>query len=396
MQWCYSHTFISSHWLPVAESTTSTLCTNSYPYKVLLPHFQTCDGEWWGGSCVGVCGRSGSGPPILNGVLWVGQSTQVSWKRPGDPDCSSCGQWLQWDHPWGTHCSKRWGTFYMRHNYHTLRMHQHEVYLNYYILFRKTQWYFSHTFTGSHGLPAAESTTSTLCINGYPYKVLLPHFQACDGEWWGERCAGVCGRSGSGPPILNGVLWVGQSTQVSWRRPGDPDCCLCSQRFQWYYLWGTHCSKERGMRTLYKAVKITTHWGCNSIKLIYTTILFRMTQWHSSHTFTGSHWLPAAEITTSTLCMNGYPHKVLLPHFQACDGEWWRGRCAGLCGRSRSVLLILNGVLWVGQSTQVSWRRPGDPDCSFQYQRLQWDHQWGTHCSKRELAYISSFSLYIL
>ena len=27
----------------------------------------------------------------------------------------------------------------------------------------------------------------------------------------------VCGRSGSGPPILNGVLWVGQPTQVSMR-----------------------------------------------------------------------------------------------------------------------------------------------------------------------------------
>ena len=36
------------------------------------------------------------------------------------------------------------------------------------------QWYYSHTFAGSHGLPAAEVTTSTLCMNGYPYKVLLP------------------------------------------------------------------------------------------------------------------------------------------------------------------------------------------------------------------------------
>ena len=121
MQWCYSHTFISSHWLPAAESTTSTLCTNGYPYKVLLPYLQSCDGEWWGGRCAGVCGRRGSGPPILNGVLWVGQSTQVSWRRPGDLDCSSCGQWLQWDHPWGTHCSKKRGTLYMRHNYHKLR-----------------------------------------------------------------------------------------------------------------------------------------------------------------------------------------------------------------------------------------------------------------------------------
>ena len=34
----------------------------------------------------------------------------------------------------------------------------------------------------------------------------------------------MCGGSGSGQPILNGVLWVGQPTQVSWRRPGDPDC----------------------------------------------------------------------------------------------------------------------------------------------------------------------------
>ena len=111
MQCCYSPTFISGHWLPAAESTTSTLCTNGYPYKVLLPYLQTCDGEWWGGRCAGVCGRRGSGPPILNGVLWVGQSTQVSWRRPGDPDCSSCGQWLQWNHLWRFHCSKGRGTF---------------------------------------------------------------------------------------------------------------------------------------------------------------------------------------------------------------------------------------------------------------------------------------------
>ena len=109
IQWCYCHTFISSHWLPAAESTTSTLCTNGYPYVVLLPHFQACDGEWWGGSCIELCVRRGSGPPILNGVL--SQSTQVSWRRPGDIECSSWGQWLQWDHPWGTHCSKGIGIF---------------------------------------------------------------------------------------------------------------------------------------------------------------------------------------------------------------------------------------------------------------------------------------------
>ena len=99
----YSHTFTGSHWLPVAESTTST---HGYPYKVLLPHFQACDVEWWGGRHAGVCGGSGSAPPILNGVLWVGQPTQVSWRRPGDPDCSWGGQWCQWDHVWSTHCSK--------------------------------------------------------------------------------------------------------------------------------------------------------------------------------------------------------------------------------------------------------------------------------------------------
>ena len=111
MQWCYFHTFISSHWLPTAESTTSTLCMNGYPYKILLPHFQSCDGEWWGGRWAGVCGRRESGPPILNGVLRVGQSTQVSWRRPGDPDRTSWGQWLQWDYPWDTHCSKENGIF---------------------------------------------------------------------------------------------------------------------------------------------------------------------------------------------------------------------------------------------------------------------------------------------
>ena len=30
----------------------------------------------------------------------------------------------------------------------------------------------------------------------------------------------MCGGSGSGTPILNGVMWIVQSTQVSWRRPG--------------------------------------------------------------------------------------------------------------------------------------------------------------------------------
>ena len=124
-----SHTFISSHWLPAAEGTTSTLCTNSYPYKVLLAHFQVCDVEWWGGRCAGVCGGSGNGPPILNGVLWVGQPTQVSWRRPGDPDCSLQYQPLQWDVLWGTHCSKGSGTvtwlWYMWYVVVWTVLHQH-------------------------------------------------------------------------------------------------------------------------------------------------------------------------------------------------------------------------------------------------------------------------------
>ena len=109
--WCHSHTFISSHWLPAAEITTSILCTNGCPYKVLLPHCQTCNAQWWGGRCAGVCGKRGSGCPILNDILWIGQSTQVSWSRPADPECSLGGQRLQWDHAWGTHCSKGIGTF---------------------------------------------------------------------------------------------------------------------------------------------------------------------------------------------------------------------------------------------------------------------------------------------
>ena len=113
MQWHCSLTFISSHWLPAAEGTTSTLCMNSYPYKVLLAHFQACDVKWWGGRCIGVCGRNWGAPPILNGVLWVGQPTQVSWRSPGDPDFSWSGQWLQWDDAWGTHCSKVSDTFVM-------------------------------------------------------------------------------------------------------------------------------------------------------------------------------------------------------------------------------------------------------------------------------------------
>ena len=106
MQYRCSLPFISSHWHPAAEGTTSTLCTNGYPYKVLLPNFRVCDVKWWGGRCTGVCGGSRSAPPKQNGLLWVGQPTQVSWRRPGDPDYSSGEHWRQWEHDWDTHCSK--------------------------------------------------------------------------------------------------------------------------------------------------------------------------------------------------------------------------------------------------------------------------------------------------
>ena len=58
-----------------------------------------------------MCGVRESGRPILNDILWISQSTQVSWSRPADSDCSSGGQRLQRDHAWGTHCSKGIGTF---------------------------------------------------------------------------------------------------------------------------------------------------------------------------------------------------------------------------------------------------------------------------------------------
>ena len=58
-----------------------------------------------------MCGKRGSGRPILNDILWLGQSTQVSWRRPVDTDCSSGGQRLHRDHAWGTNCSKGIGTF---------------------------------------------------------------------------------------------------------------------------------------------------------------------------------------------------------------------------------------------------------------------------------------------
>ena len=159
MQYRFSHTFISSDWLPAAEGTTSTLCKNGYAYKVLLPHFQACDVERWGGRHAGVCGRSGSGPPILKGVLWVGHSTQVSWRRPGDSDCSSGGQWCQGDVPWGTHCSKGNGSQYQNMLKHESIVCQSQ--------FRTTHAVaHCHTFAGCHWLPAAEGTTSTLCTNG--------------------------------------------------------------------------------------------------------------------------------------------------------------------------------------------------------------------------------------
>ena len=219
---------------------------------------------------------------------------------------------------------------------------------------------YSHTFAGCHWLPAAEGTISK---NSYPYIVLLPYCEACDDQWWGGRCAGVCGGSRRGPPILNGVLWVGQSTQVSWRRPGHPDCSLQYQPLQRDPLWGTHCSKGSGSKYLHMLKtwiyicklhfrivgKSTRFKACDFCSLVKFTKIF--TLWHVlpqtgqskfwtkllilnreilegfrtklqnfltqicssiqySHTFAGCHWLPAAKVPllkTATLAKCSCP-----------------------------------------------------------------------------------------
>ena len=113
--WRCCQTFMNSHWLPAAEIPSTTLCKNGYSYKVLLSCCQTRDGEWWGGRCAGVCGKRGFSQPILDDVLWVSQSTQVSWMRPGHPDCSLGGQWLQCDHTW--RCNWEWAKI---NQFHTI------------------------------------------------------------------------------------------------------------------------------------------------------------------------------------------------------------------------------------------------------------------------------------
>ena len=96
---------------------------------------------------------------------------------------------------------------------------------------------------------------------------------------------GNSGEGGPGCSILNDIAWVGQSTEVSWRRPSHSDCTSRGQRFHRNHAWRTNCKQEYNLvlGVYYSDIMYDNRSSCSELynyKIANTYIIFIV----SSHT----------------------------------------------------------------------------------------------------------------